>query len=126
MVQSREGSNLDIFNRIGARWAKCRQASGVICDKRVSHRLKRIFYKTIIRPAMLCRTDRIRNDHFSDTLKVAPTNDKMRETCLKWFCYVSRRPETTSLCRVEMLRIRGTRRRDRPLKLWRKELMKDR
>lgn len=90
MVQSREGSNLDIFNRIGARWAKCRQASGVICDKRVSHRLKRIFYKTIIRPAMLCRTDRIRNDHFSDTLKVAPTNDKMRETCLKWFCYVSK------------------------------------
>jgi hypothetical protein len=34
-------------------WMKWRQASGVLRDKRVSHKLKGKFYRTMIRPAML-------------------------------------------------------------------------
>lgn len=35
-------------------WMKWRQAFGVLCDKRVSHKLKDKFYRTAMRHAMLC------------------------------------------------------------------------
>jgi hypothetical protein len=81
---------------------KWRQASGVLCDKRVPQKLKGKFYRTAIRPAMLygaecwstkrrhiqqlsvaemcmlhwicghTRLDRVRNDDILDQLEVAP------------------------------------------------------
>jgi hypothetical protein len=43
----------DVRHRISAGWLKWRQASGVVCDKRVPQKLKGKFYRTTIRPAML-------------------------------------------------------------------------
>ena len=43
----------DVRHRISAGWLKWRQASGILCDKRVPQKLKGKFYRTAIRPVML-------------------------------------------------------------------------
>ena len=43
----------DVRHRISAGWLKWRQASGILCDKRMPQKLKGKFYRTIICPAML-------------------------------------------------------------------------
>ena len=43
----------DVRHRISAGWLKWRQASGILCDKRVPQKLKVKFYRTAIRPVML-------------------------------------------------------------------------
>ena len=47
----------DVTHRIKAGWTKWRNASGVLCDRRIPLRLKGKFYKTAIRPAMLYGTE---------------------------------------------------------------------
>ena len=47
----------DVSHKIKAGWMKWRQASGVLCDKRVTQKLKGKFYRTAIRPAMLYGTE---------------------------------------------------------------------
>ena len=53
MLQRDGDIDKDISHRIKVRWMKWRQASSVLCDKRVPHKLKDKFYRTTIRPAML-------------------------------------------------------------------------
>ena len=43
----------DVNNRIQAGWVKWRKATGIICDRKVKDKIKRKFYRTSIRPAML-------------------------------------------------------------------------
>ena len=43
----------NVRHRILADWLKWRQASGILCDKRVPQKLKGKFYRTAIHPAML-------------------------------------------------------------------------
>ena len=98
---------------------KWRQASGVLCDKRVPQKLKGKFYRTAIRPAMLygaecwptkrrhiqqlsvaemrmlrwicghTRRDRVRNDDIRDRLGVAPIEEKLVQHRLRWFGHVT-------------------------------------
>jgi hypothetical protein len=42
-----------VNHRIKAGWMKWRQASSILCDKRVPQKLKGKFYTMVIRPAML-------------------------------------------------------------------------
>jgi hypothetical protein len=53
MLQKDEDIDKDVSHRIKVRWLKWHQASGVLCDLRVSLKLKGKFYRTVIRPAML-------------------------------------------------------------------------
>jgi hypothetical protein len=53
MLQSEREINEDVSHRIRAEWVKWRQASGVLCDKKVPNKLKDKFYGTTIRPAMM-------------------------------------------------------------------------
>jgi hypothetical protein len=106
MLQSEREINEDVSHRIRVRWVKWRQASGVLCDKKVPNKLKGKFYRTAIRPAMMygtecwatkgqhvqkisvaemrmcwicghTRKDRIRNDDIRDKLRVAPIQEKV-------------------------------------------------
>jgi hypothetical protein len=43
----------EVRHRIKAGWRKRRLASGVLCDKRISHKIKRKFYRATIRPTVL-------------------------------------------------------------------------
>jgi len=51
------------------------------------------------------RIDRIRNDAIRDLVKVAPIEDKMRESRLRWFGHVKRRSVDAPMRRCEMINI---------------------
>jgi hypothetical protein len=137
----------DVNHRIQAGWMKWRSASGVICDRKVPLKLKGKFYRTAIRPAMLygtecwavksqqehklsvaemrmlrwmsghTRLDRIRNECIREKVGVAPIEEKMVESRLRWFGHVRRRPLEAPVRRVDQMadspRVRG---RGRPRK----------
>ena len=110
------------INANSQRWMKWRQASGILCDRRVPQKLKGRFYRTAIRPAMLygaecwptkrrhiqqlgvaemrmlrwicghTRKDRVRNDDIRERLGVAPIEEKLVQHRLRWFGHIQRRP----------------------------------
>jgi hypothetical protein len=57
VLQKNEDIDEDVSHRIKADWLKWRQASDVLCDLRVSLKLKDKFYRTVIRPVMLYITE---------------------------------------------------------------------
>ncbi|KAF7643594.1 hypothetical protein LDENG_00236740, partial [Lucifuga dentata] len=52
-VQSNGECGKEVKKRVQAGWNGWRKVSGVMCDKRVSARMKGKVYKTVVRPAML-------------------------------------------------------------------------
>ncbi|KAK9146749.1 hypothetical protein Sjap_006652 [Stephania japonica] len=53
IIQNDGNIKNDVTHRIQAGWKKWRSATSVICDKNMPTKLKRKFYRTAIRPAML-------------------------------------------------------------------------
>jgi hypothetical protein len=122
MLQKDGDIDEDVKHRILAGWLKWRQASGVLCDKKVPQGLKGKFYRTAIRPAMLygakcwpikrrhvqqlsvaemrtlrwfcgpTRRDRVRNEEIRDRVGVAPIEEKLIQHRLRWFGHVQWRP----------------------------------
>lgn len=122
MLQNDGGIDEDVSHRIRAGWVKWRQATGILCDKKVPQKLKGKFYRTAIRPAMLygaecwatkvqhiqqmnvaemrmlrwicghTRKDRIRNDDIREKVGVAPIEEKLVQHRLRWYGHVQRRP----------------------------------
>ena len=102
-------------------WLKWRSATGVLCDKKFSIRLKGKFYRVAIRPTLLYGTecwpvkkiheqkmeveemkmlrwmcgntimDKIKNQGFREKLGVVQLSAKMRENMFKWFGNVPRK-----------------------------------
>jgi len=140
MLQSDGEIDEDVIHRIRAGWMKWRQASGILCDRKVPQKLKGKFYMTTIRPAMLhgakywttkrqhvqkisvaemrmlrwicghTRRDRIRNDDIQDQLGVAPIEEKLVQHRLRWFGHLQRRPAEAPVRTGIISRIESTRR----------------
>lgn len=121
MLQKDGDIDEDVSHRIKTGWMKWRQASGVLCDRRVPQKLKGRFYRTAIRPAMLygaecwptkrrhiqqlsvaemrmlrwicghTRRDRVRNDDIRERVGVAPIEEKLVQHRLRWFGHIQRR-----------------------------------
>ncbi|KAG2650522.1 hypothetical protein PVAP13_1NG199819 [Panicum virgatum] len=122
VLQNDDNIDEDVRYRISTGWLKWRQASGILCNKRVPQNLKGMFYRTAIRPAMLygaecwptkrrhvqqlsvaemrmlrwfcghTRRDRVRNEVIRDRVGVAPIEEKLTQHRLRWFGHVQRRP----------------------------------
>ncbi|RXN38888.1 Retrovirus-related Pol poly LINE-1 [Labeo rohita] len=120
-VQGNGECGKEVKRRVQAGWNGWRKVSGVLCDKRVSARMKGKVFKTVVRPAMLygletaalkkrqeaelevaelkmlrfslgvTRMDRIENKFIRGTTHVRCFGDKVREARLRWFGHVQRR-----------------------------------
>ncbi|KAK3567014.1 hypothetical protein QTP86_008947 [Hemibagrus guttatus] len=120
-VQSNGECGKEVKKRVQAGWNGWRKVSGVLCDRKISARIKGKVYRTVVRPAMLygletvslrkrqeselevaelkmlrfslgvTRLDRIRNKYIRGTAHVGRLGDKVREARLRWFEHVQRR-----------------------------------
>ncbi|MCJ8736400.1 hypothetical protein PDJAM_G00257490 [Pangasius djambal] len=120
-VQSNGECGKEVKERVQAGWNGWRKVSGVLCDRRISARIKGKVYETVVRAAMLygletvalrkrqeselevaelkmlsfslgvTRLDRIRNECIRGTAHVGRLGDKVKEARLRWFGHVQRR-----------------------------------
>ncbi|KAK3513051.1 hypothetical protein QTP70_000209 [Hemibagrus guttatus] len=120
-VQSNGECGKEVKKRVQAGWNGWRKVSGVLCDQKISARIKGKVYRTVVRAAMLygletvslrkrqeselevaelkmlrfslgvTRWDRIRNEYIRGTAHVGRLGDKVREARLRWFGHVQRR-----------------------------------
>ncbi|KAK3518309.1 hypothetical protein QTP86_020982 [Hemibagrus guttatus] len=120
-VQSNGECGKEVKKRVQAGWNGWRKVSGVLCDQKISARIKGKVYRTVVRPAMLygletvllrkrqeselkvaelkmfrfslgvTRLDRIRNEYIRGTAHVGRLGDNVREARLRWFGHVQRR-----------------------------------
>ncbi|KAK3513042.1 hypothetical protein QTP70_000198 [Hemibagrus guttatus] len=120
-VQSNGECGKEVKKRVQAGWNGWRKVWGVLCDRKISARIKGKVYRTVVRPAMLygletvslrkrqeselevaelkmlrfslgvTRLDRIRNEYIRGTAHVGCMGDKVREARLRWFGHVQRR-----------------------------------
>ncbi|KAK3564213.1 hypothetical protein QTP86_011192 [Hemibagrus guttatus] len=120
-VQSNGECGKEVKKRVQAGWNGWRKVSGVLCDRKISARIKGKVYRTVVRQAMLygletvslrkrqeselevaelkmlrfslgvTRLDRIRNEYIRGTAHVGRLGDKVREARLRWFGHVQRR-----------------------------------
>ncbi|XP_050512290.1 uncharacterized protein LOC114325734 isoform X1 [Diabrotica virgifera virgifera] len=148
VLQSNGEIDEDACSRIRAGWMKWKEASGVLCDRKIPMKLKGKFYKTAIRPAMMHGTecwavkkkeeqrmhvaemrtlrwmsgvtkkDKIRNEYITESLGLAPIDAKMRDHRLRWFGHVQRRDVNHPIRRKAEVQIHGRSRRGRPKKPW--------
>ena len=100
-----------------------KKVSGVLCDRKLSARIKGKMYKSVVRPAMLygmetvavterqvakmevaelkmvrwalgvTTKDKIRNEYVRGTAKIAKLGDKLRNARPRWYGRVKRREE---------------------------------
>ncbi|KAK3534572.1 hypothetical protein QTP86_016661 [Hemibagrus guttatus] len=143
-VQSNGECGKEVKKRVQAGWNGWRKVSGVLCDRKISARIKRKVYRTVVRAAMLygletvslrkrqeselevaelkmlrfslgvTRLDRIRNEYIRGTAHVGRLGDKVREARLRWFGHVQRRESEYIGRRMLDMELPGRRQRGRP------------
>ncbi|KAK3543823.1 hypothetical protein QTP70_030092 [Hemibagrus guttatus] len=143
-VQSNGECGKEVKKRVQAGWNGWRKVSGVVCDRKISARIKGKVYRTVVRPAMLygletvslrkrqeselevaelkmlrfslgvTRLDRIRNEYIRGTAHVGRLGDKVREARLRWFGHVQRRESEHIGRRMLDMELPGRRQRERP------------
>ena len=145
-----ENGDLDaeMTHRIQSGWQNWKRVSGILCDRRISLRVKGKVYKTVVRPAMMygaetwavtkaqekkldvaemrmlrwmsgvTKLDRIWNERIRGTTKVGEISKKVQESRLKWYVHVLRREDEYAGKRVMGMEVPGKRRRGRPKRRW--------
>ena len=149
------GMDTEINHRIQSAWMNWRRSSGILCDKRISAKVKGRFYKSVVRPAMVygaetwavkkaqerklevaemrmlrwmggvTRRDRIRNDYIRGTVKVVEVSKKIQQKRLQWYGHVMRREDDHACRRVMDMEVEGRRRRGRPKFRWKDNIAND-
>ncbi|KAK3535590.1 hypothetical protein QTP70_017123 [Hemibagrus guttatus] len=135
-VQSNGECGKEVKKRVQAGWNGWRKVSGVLCDRKISARIKGKVYRTVVRPAMLygletvslrkrqeselevaelkmlrfslgvTRLDRIRNEYIRGTAHVGRLGVKVREARLRWFGHVQRRENAPPISQAPVLMLR--------------------
>ena len=121
-----------------------RKVSGVLCDKKLSAKVKGKIYKSVVRPTILygmetvammekmevaelkmvrwalgvTRKDKIRNEYVRGTAKIAKLGDKLWNTRLRWYRHVKRREEDYVGKRMMEMTLPGRKKRERPRRRW--------
>ncbi|KAK3543039.1 hypothetical protein QTP70_008749 [Hemibagrus guttatus] len=143
-VQSNGECGKEVKKRVQAGWNGWRKVWGVLCDRKISARIKGKVYRTVVRPAMMygletvslrkrqeselevaelkmlrfslgvTRLDRIRNEYIRGTAHVGRLGDKVREDRLRWFGHVQRRESEYIGRRILDMELPGRRQRGRP------------
>ncbi|KAK3506727.1 hypothetical protein QTP70_018270 [Hemibagrus guttatus] len=143
-VQSNGECGKEVKKRVQAGWNGWRKVLGVLCNRKISARIKGKVYRTVVRPAMLygletvslrkrqeselevaelkmlrfslgvTRLDRIRNEYIRGTAHVGHLGDKVREDRLRWFGHVQRRESEYIARRMLDMELPGRRQRGRP------------
>ncbi|KAK3575243.1 hypothetical protein QTP86_023434, partial [Hemibagrus guttatus] len=143
-VQSNGECWKEVKKRVQAGWNGWRKVSGVLCDRKISARIKGKVYRTVVRPAMLygletvslrkrqeaelevaelkmlrfslgvTRLDRIRNEYIRGTAHIGHLGDKVREARLRWFGHVQRRESEYIGGRMLDMELPGRRQRGSP------------
>lgn len=138
----------EVRKRIQAGWMNWKKVSGVLCDRKLSARVKGKMYKSVVRPAMLygmetvavtekqvgkmevaelkmvrwalgvTRRDKIRNEYVRGTAKIAKLGDKLRAARLRWYGHVRRREESYVGKKMLEMAVPGRRKRGRPRRRW--------
>ncbi|KAK3512523.1 hypothetical protein QTP70_015648 [Hemibagrus guttatus] len=155
-VQSNGECGKEVKKRVQAGWNGWRKVSGVLCDRKISVRIKGKVYRTVVRPAMLygletvslrkrqeselevaelkmlrfslgvTRLDRIRNEYIRGTAHVGRLGDKVREARLRWFGHVQRRESEYIGRRMLDMELPGRRQRGRPKRRYMDVINEDR
>ncbi|KAK3545511.1 hypothetical protein QTP70_007769 [Hemibagrus guttatus] len=143
-VQSNGECGKEVKKRVQAGWNGWRKVSGVLCDRKISARIKGKVYRTVVRPAMLygletvslrkrqkselevaelkmlrfslgvTMLDRIMNKYIRGTAHVGRLGDKVREARLRWFGHVQKRESEYIGRRMLDMELPGRRQRGRP------------
>ena len=138
----------EVRRRIQAGWMSWRKLSGVLCDKKLSAKIKGKMYKSVVRTTILygmetvtvterqmgkmevaelkmvrwavgvTRKDKIRNEYVRGTAKIAKLGDKLRNARLRWYKHVKRREEDYVGKRRMEMTVPGRRKRGKPRKKW--------
>ena len=138
----------EVRRRIQAGWMNWRKVSGIVCDRKLSAKIKGKMYRSVIRPAMLYEVetvattekqlgkmevaelkmvrraigvtskDKTKNEYVRGTAKIAKLGDKLRGTRLRWCGHVKRREEGYVGKRMVKMAIPGKRRRRRSKRRW--------
>ena len=125
-----------------------RKVSEVLCDKKLSAKVKVKMYKSVVRPTMLyrmetmavterqvgkmevaelkimrwamgvTRKDNIRNEYVRETAKISKLGDKLRNARLRWYGYVKRREKDYMGKRMMEMAVPGRRKRGRLRRRW--------
>ena len=147
-VSSDERCEEEVRRRIQASWMSWKKVSGVLCDRKLSVRVKGKMYKSVVRPTMLygmqtvavterqvgkmevaelkmvrwelgvTRKDKIRNEYVRGTAKIAKLGDKLRNARLRWYGHVKRREEDYVGKTMMEMALPGRRKRGRPRRRW--------
>ena len=112
---------------------KWRQASGILCDKRVPQKLKGKFCRTAVRPAMLygaecwlTKRQHVQQLGMADRVGIAPIEEKLVQHRLRWFGHIQRRPPEAPVHSGRLKRAENVKRgRGRPILTWEESVKRD-
>ena len=134
----------EVRRRIQIGWMSWSKVSGVLCDRKLSAKVKDKMYKSVVRPDMrygmetvavterqmgkmeaaelkmvrwalgVTRKDKIRNKYVRGAAKIAKLGDKLWNARLRWYGHVKRREEDYVGKRMMEMAVPGIRKRGRP------------